>query len=90
MLRSILHKRESERQEIRKKILDLESRHRAVAYVLVDKCGGCGLCMDVCPNEAIQVEEQAMVDPWQCSACCACVRECPNEAMIITQHKIVG
>jgi ferredoxin len=83
-----LQNQNEQKQEIEKRLSALESGRRAVAVVLADRCAGCGLCADVCPNGAIRVDKQSKVDPWLCSACCACVQECPNEAIIIAQQRI--
>lgn len=52
------------------------------AEVNSEKCTGCGLCVDVCPVEAIKVEDDvAVVNADECTDCGACVDECPNEAI---------
>lgn len=45
-----------------------------------NKCVMCGVCVDVCPMEAINREDVSQVDPALCIKCCACVKECPKEA----------
>ena len=45
-----------------------------------NKCVMCGVCVDVCPMEAISREDVSQVDPALCIKCCACVKECPKEA----------
>jgi NAD-dependent dihydropyrimidine dehydrogenase PreA subunit len=53
-----------------------------VAVVNKDECVGCGLCVDVCPNNAIKmVDGVAVIDPDACIDCGACVGECPNGAI---------
>jgi NAD-dependent dihydropyrimidine dehydrogenase PreA subunit len=45
-------------------------------------CTGCGICIDTCPMEAIEmVNEVARIINDQCSNCRACVDECPVEAI---------
>jgi len=52
------------------------------ARVDVEKCTGCGECIEVCPLEAISLEgEVATVDEDTCTECGLCVGECPNEAI---------
>ena len=45
-----------------------------------DRCVMCGVCVDVCPMEAIDRESVSVVDSALCIKCCACVKECPKEA----------
>jgi heterodisulfide reductase subunit A len=52
------------------------------AYVIVDLCNGCGECVDICPVNAIKMENgKAKIDPFQCVGCGACVPICPVEAI---------
>jgi NAD-dependent dihydropyrimidine dehydrogenase PreA subunit len=45
-------------------------------------CGGCGNCVEVCPNEAIEiVDDKAVVNDDECLDCGACEGECPHEAI---------
>jgi len=51
------------------------------AVVDEEKCVGCGVCEDVCPQEAITVYDVARVNAELCTECGVCVNECPNEAI---------
>lgn len=52
------------------------------AKVNTDKCTGCGNCVEICPVEAITLEEDiAVVDEDQCIECGACEDECPEDAI---------
>ena len=51
------------------------------AIVDIEKCTGCGTCAEVCPNEAITVQDAAHVDAQACGECGACVQACPEEAL---------
>ena len=62
------------------------SDHGKYKYGMVidlDKCTGCGTCVDACPMECIEVnaEEKAIVDAEECGDCGACIDECPVEAI---------
>jgi electron transfer flavoprotein alpha subunit len=48
----------------------------------VEKCSGCGACVDACPCEALKlVDEKVVVDSDECVDCGVCVDECPEEAL---------
>ena len=48
----------------------------------LDKCTGCGTCVEACPSEALTVEnEKIVVDEDACVDCGVCVDECPEEAL---------
>lgn len=52
------------------------------AVVDQNTCNGCKACVDVCPVEAITMQnEKAIVDAEKCTDCEACVSECPVEAI---------
>lgn len=51
-------------------------------FVYVDEnCNKCGLCISVCPVEAISFAgDKIVVDPQRCDGCGKCFRVCPEEA----------
>ncbi len=53
-----------------------------VAGVDTDVCGGCEVCLELCPFGAIEREdEQAKVNIALCKGCGTCVAACPSGAM---------
>jgi len=74
-------------EQIHERIRSLQRQEDAApmaARVDPDKCTGCGICVDVCPVEAISVDNHlAVVDRQTCTACGLCVNECPNEAISV-------
>ena len=51
-----------------------------------EKCTACGACVDVCPVEAITMNEDvAVVDAENCTDCGACADECPTEAITLSE-----
>jgi Fe-S-cluster-containing hydrogenase component 2 len=46
-----------------------------------DKCTACGACAEVCPVDAITVDDVAKVDEDTCIDCGTCIDECPVEAI---------
>lgn len=52
--------------------------------IVVDKeeCTGCETCVEICPVEAISMnDEVAVIDQEECTECGSCIEECPVEAI---------
>jgi len=48
----------------------------------LERCTGCGDCLDVCPVEAISMNNgKAWIDSETCLACEACAQVCPIDAI---------
>ncbi len=56
------------------------------AKVDEETCTACGACSEVCPADAITVEDSAKVDPELCTECGACTEECPLEAITLEEQ----
>jgi NAD-dependent dihydropyrimidine dehydrogenase PreA subunit len=55
------------------------------AIVDVQKCTGCGDCIESCPTESIKLENEKAVINDDCIECGACVDECPNETISLPE-----
>ena len=56
-----------------------------VAVVDAEKCVDCGLCVDLCPTDAISVNGKAEIDHEKCTGCGACVDECSQDAISLIE-----
>lgn len=50
--------------------------------VIRKECVACGACVDVCPQDAITIDDVAFIDPSKCIDCGACVDACPTSAIV--------
>jgi len=47
-----------------------------------ENCIGCGICINVCPQQAISLEDNAaVINEKKCSQCSQCVSVCPVKAI---------
>ncbi len=53
------------------------------AFVEPDKCSGCGICVNVCPYDAIKLLDENIVEINEilCNGCGACSVACPSSAI---------
>ena len=58
-----------------------------VAHINGEDCTGCGLCLEVCAYEAIDIEPEPVIDEEKCVACALCRNICPAKAIILTGKK---
>jgi len=54
-------------------------------FILEDKCTGCGACLKLCPQQAIQGEPKKLhiIDSAKCIRCGSCQDACPYEAIMV-------
>lgn len=52
-----------------------------------DKCIGCGECIDVCPSDVyeMQNEKSVPVNADECIGCEACIEACEQDAITLTE-----
>lgn len=52
-----------------------------------EKCIGCGSCVDICPSEVyeLQNEKAAVVNVEECVGCESCVESCEQGAITIEE-----
>ncbi len=49
--------------------------------IKAEDCVGCGACVDACPQDAITVDDVAVISA-DCIDCGACIDECPSGAIV--------
>ena len=75
---------ERKKQELDQRINQIAKGYQAVALIDPKKCTGCGICLSMCPANAIELERYAVVDDQLCIGCGACVSQCPTQAIAMT------
>jgi len=61
-----------------------------VAFVDGEICSGCGMCVQVCPYEAREMDEYRRISKVHealCQGCGACIAACPNNACELRNSK---
>ncbi|HEY43539.1 MAG TPA: 4Fe-4S binding protein [Anaerolineae bacterium] len=49
-----------------------------------EDCNQCGICVEVCPMDAMTLNEDLHVDEERCIGCGVCVYKCPTESLSMT------
>ena len=51
-------------------------------YLIDEKCTLCGLCVTICPDNAVSMGRgAAVIDQSRCSHCGECKEQCPEDAV---------
>ena len=58
-----------------------------IPTVVEDKCVGCEECVDVCPTEVFEMENEKSVvsEPDECLGCESCVEVCEEAAIVVEE-----
>ncbi|MBN1961774.1 MAG: 4Fe-4S binding protein [Deltaproteobacteria bacterium] len=51
------------------------------------RCMNCGLCLDICPEQAISMSSNytVVIDSRKCTGCGSCIDKCPNKAISLVK-----
>jgi electron transport complex protein RnfB len=65
--------------------------HNFYSAVETEKCSGCGVCVEKCQVNAIQLDEQSghtTINLDRCIGCGNCVASCPSEALRLVKKEL--
>ncbi|MET1124071.1 MAG: 4Fe-4S binding protein [Archaeoglobaceae archaeon] len=62
---------------------------RAIIVVDVDRCIGCGRCVQACPTSALALDggKAKLVDERRCDGFGSCIAVCPSNALQIVEKE---
>ncbi len=65
---------------------------RSFRPIVTDKCVGCGLCVQYCPEACIEIKDvkgkkTAVINYDFCKGCLICLGECPQKAIKSEREK---
>jgi Fe-S-cluster-containing hydrogenase component 2 len=49
----------------------------------IEKCTGCGNCVEICPVKAIKIDDNKAIVSDDCIECGVCKNSCPVQAITI-------
>jgi Pyruvate/2-oxoacid:ferredoxin oxidoreductase delta subunit len=61
---------------------------KMTAVIDQERCMNCGLCVDLCQEQAINMNLNnytVEIDSSKCSGCGSCVNDCPGEAISLSK-----
>lgn len=64
--------------------------HNFYSVVEMEMCTGCGICVEKCQMNAIEIDEQAeyaVINLDRCIGCGNCVASCPSEALTLVKKE---
>jgi len=64
--------------------MDTETKNKKVPVVKKEWCKGCGICIALCPQGALSMDEmeKAILEyPEKCNSCGMCELRCPDLAI---------
>ena len=59
--------------------------------LIVQNCPGCGICVDVCAEDAIKMTRDMAYPeplPGKCNGCLTCLEECPFGALEVEESMV--
>lgn len=78
-----------------KESLELVKDYRGRHLLKLEKCTGCGMCVSVCPNNAIKIVEFngkkcPQIHLGKCCFCGLCAEYCPANALKMTSQAMIS
>jgi len=56
--------------------------------VNVESCIGCGLCVNLCPMNNLEIKNKKVISANKCTLCYRCIGRCPKKALTINGKKV--